>query len=106
MPTELPPQLGLRSLGMGVISPFISDHGTGHPANADPPARKRRGALMASYRCYRVDGSDHVTGIELFELSSDSEARSRAVTIVSENHWGGYQLWELGRRVSCPIFKL
>ena len=58
---------------------------------------------MMDYRCYRTDANGNIVAVELFQCSSDSEACHRAQLIVTNLRWGTYELWQLSRKVICPI---
>ena len=58
---------------------------------------------MMDYRCYRTDANGHVIAVELFQSSSDEDACHRASLIALNLTWKSHELWQLSRKVICPI---
>jgi hypothetical protein len=57
---------------------------------------------MPDYRCHHLNSSGHIVNVQLFGASSDVEACARGDEIVATLKWHRMELWELGRKISCP----
>jgi hypothetical protein len=55
------------------------------------------------YRCYQTDAQGHILAVEVFQVSSDSEACERARLIVMNLQWSTHELWHLSRKVICQM---
>jgi hypothetical protein len=62
---------------------------------------------MADYRCYFLNDSRHIVGVEnLTRCPDDSEARVRAITLLQERpQFSGVAVWELNRKVFEEMLK-
>ena len=56
---------------------------------------------MMDYRCYQTDAQGHILAVEVFQVSSNSEACERARLIVLNFQWITHELWQLSRKVIC-----
>jgi hypothetical protein len=58
---------------------------------------------MMDYRCYRTDANGNIVAVESFQCSSDEAACHRAGLIALNLTWKSHELWQLARKVICPI---
>lgn len=58
---------------------------------------------MLDYRCYGTNAAGRIIAVEEFQCSSDSEACHRARLIALNLTWQSHELWQLARKVTCPI---
>ena len=61
---------------------------------------------MLDYRCYHVDDRGHIIAVEIFQVSSDSEACDRAQLIVTNLQRGNHDLWQFVAESDLPNRKL
>ena len=58
---------------------------------------------MMDYRCYRTDPKGRILDVEVFQCAGDEEACHRAKLIALNLTWQSHELWQLSRKVICPI---
>jgi hypothetical protein len=62
-------------------------------------ARLRRHTVMASYRYYFLDATDHVTSTGLIECDTDSEAQICADRLLAGSNHEGIEVWNGSRQI-------
>jgi hypothetical protein len=58
---------------------------------------------MMDYRCYHLNPVGRFIAVEVYQCCTDAEACDRAHDMVADQQWGAFELWQLDRKVACPV---
>ena len=54
---------------------------------------------MSSYRCYFVDGTNHISGVDFVECATDDLAKARADELIVDSVYPAMEVWDGARFV-------